>query len=81
MMTADWNAGGKAVLLPPGGGQVFGICGVFKNNKKPQTQPVQLSMTRGDQATRCRRPATQKVPHQSASGQARSMACTSWCCR
>ena len=34
MMAADWNAGGKAVLLPPGSGQVFGISGVFKNNKE-----------------------------------------------
>ena len=34
MMTADWGIGVKAVLLPPGGGQVFGISGVFKNNKE-----------------------------------------------
>ena len=34
MMTADWGVGGKAVLLPPGGGQVFGISGDFKNNKE-----------------------------------------------
>ena len=26
--------GGKAVLLPPGGGQVFGISGIFKNNNE-----------------------------------------------
>jgi hypothetical protein len=34
MMTADWGVGGKAVLLPPGGGQVFGISSDFKNNKE-----------------------------------------------
>ena len=34
MMTADWGLGGKAVLLPPGGGRVFGITGDFKNNKE-----------------------------------------------
>ena len=34
MVTADWGAGGKAVLLPLGGGQVFGTSGDFKNNKE-----------------------------------------------